>query len=141
MEKCHTTKGNILSAVFAVVLFVVGTLIGLHGFYHYIKSADDAYDQAIKNPELKPSTIKGGNINYIEQPSNLIEVITIFNGTDVFSVNSTITAKIYALVNNIDTVDRMVAIPPEKVKEAGWREGTNLDIIVKDGKITIKPKD
>lgn len=44
-------------------------------------------------------------------------------------------------VGNEEYAKWVVVIPPEKIKEAGWREGTSLDIIVKDGKITIKPKD
>jgi len=31
-----------------------------------------------------------------------------------------------------------VVIPPEKIKEAGWKEGVQLDITVKDGKITLQ---
>jgi len=32
----------------------------------------------------------------------------------------------------------VVVIPPEKIQEAGWKEGVDLDVTVKDGKITIK---
>lgn len=34
----------------------------------------------------------------------------------------------------------VVTIPPKQVQEAGWREGTELEAIVKDGKITLIPK-
>ena len=33
-----------------------------------------------------------------------------------------------------------VGIPPDKIKEAGWDQGTELDIVVKDGKIILKTK-
>ena len=34
----------------------------------------------------------------------------------------------------------VVVIPPEKVKEVGWREGTELNADAKDNKIILKPK-
>lgn len=34
----------------------------------------------------------------------------------------------------------LVVIPPEKVREAGWREGTELDAEVKENKIILRPK-
>jgi hypothetical protein len=34
----------------------------------------------------------------------------------------------------------VVVIPPEKIKEADWKEGTELEAIIKDGKITLVPK-
>lgn len=34
----------------------------------------------------------------------------------------------------------VVTIPPEKIKEVGWKEGTELDVDVKENKITLKPK-
>lgn len=34
----------------------------------------------------------------------------------------------------------VVVIPPEKVSEIGWKEGIELDIDIKDGKIILKPK-
>jgi len=34
----------------------------------------------------------------------------------------------------------VVTIPPKKVEEVGWREGTELEAIVKDGKIILRPK-
>jgi hypothetical protein len=33
-----------------------------------------------------------------------------------------------------------VDIPPEKIKEIGWKEGTELDVIIKDGKLILKEK-
>jgi bifunctional DNA-binding transcriptional regulator/antitoxin component of YhaV-PrlF toxin-antitoxin module len=32
----------------------------------------------------------------------------------------------------------VVVIPPEKIKEVGWKEGIDIDVIVKDGKIVLK---
>lgn len=34
----------------------------------------------------------------------------------------------------------VVVIPPEKVKESGWKEGLELDVDFKDGKLILKPK-
>jgi hypothetical protein len=34
----------------------------------------------------------------------------------------------------------VVVIPPEKVKEAAWSEGQELEADVKNGKITLFPK-
>jgi bifunctional DNA-binding transcriptional regulator/antitoxin component of YhaV-PrlF toxin-antitoxin module len=34
----------------------------------------------------------------------------------------------------------VVTIPPSKIEEAGWKEGTELDAEVKDKKIILKPK-
>ncbi|MFH0889942.1 MAG: AbrB/MazE/SpoVT family DNA-binding domain-containing protein [Candidatus Aenigmatarchaeota archaeon] len=34
----------------------------------------------------------------------------------------------------------VVVIPPEKIKETGWREGEDLEADVKDGKIVLKTK-
>jgi hypothetical protein len=31
-------------------------------------------------------------------------------------------------------------LPPKSVLEAGWKEGTELEATVKDGKITLYPK-
>lgn len=35
----------------------------------------------------------------------------------------------------------VVTIPPKQIEEAGWKEGTELEAIVKDGKIELKPKE
>lgn len=35
----------------------------------------------------------------------------------------------------------VVVIPPEKIKEVGWKEGTELEANVKEKKIILKPKD
>jgi len=34
----------------------------------------------------------------------------------------------------------VVTIPPKTVAEVGWNEGTELEAIVKDGKIILRPK-
>lgn len=34
----------------------------------------------------------------------------------------------------------VVIIPPEEIKKAGWKEGLELGIEVKDGKVILKPK-
>ena len=33
-----------------------------------------------------------------------------------------------------------VVIPPKQIEEVGWKEGTELEAIVKDGKIILRPK-
>jgi antitoxin component of MazEF toxin-antitoxin module len=34
----------------------------------------------------------------------------------------------------------VVTIPPKQIEEAGWKEGTELEAVVKDGKIVLRPK-
>ena len=34
----------------------------------------------------------------------------------------------------------VVTLPPKSIKAVGWIEGTELEAIVKDGKITLVPK-
>jgi antitoxin component of MazEF toxin-antitoxin module len=34
----------------------------------------------------------------------------------------------------------VTVIPPEKVKELGWKDGQELDVEIKDGKLVIKEK-
>jgi AbrB family looped-hinge helix DNA binding protein len=34
----------------------------------------------------------------------------------------------------------MVTIPPEEVERLGWKEGTDLEVGIKDGKLVLKPK-
>lgn len=34
----------------------------------------------------------------------------------------------------------VVTIPPKQIEEVGWEEGTELEAIVKDGKIILRPK-
>lgn len=41
-------------------------------------------------------------------------------------------------VGNEEYAKWVVVIPPNKIKEAGWKEGVELDVTVKDGKIVIK---
>jgi len=43
-------------------------------------------------------------------------------------------------VNDVKYAKWVVVIPPEKIKEMGWKEGTELDITVKDDKIVLKSK-
>jgi len=43
-------------------------------------------------------------------------------------------------VGNEEYSKLVVVIPPEKIKEIGWKEGFELEVVVKDGKIVIKPK-
>lgn len=33
-----------------------------------------------------------------------------------------------------------INIPSEKISEAGWKEGTDLDVVVKNGKMELRPK-
>jgi len=35
----------------------------------------------------------------------------------------------------------LIVIPPEKIKEVGWKEGVELRADIKDGKIILKPKE
>ena len=42
---------------------------------------------------------------------------------------------------NVEYPKYVVVIPPEKVKEVGWREGVELDAIVKQRKIILKTKE
>ena len=44
-------------------------------------------------------------------------------------------------VENKDYPKYVVTIPPKQVEEAGWKEGTELEAIVKDGKIVLTPKE
>lgn len=34
----------------------------------------------------------------------------------------------------------VVTIPPKNIEQAGWKEGTELEAIVEDGKIILRPK-
>lgn len=34
----------------------------------------------------------------------------------------------------------VVVIPPEKIKEAGWKEGLELEADVREKKVILKPK-
>ncbi|AFU58180.1 hypothetical protein Ngar_c12400 [Candidatus Nitrososphaera gargensis Ga9.2] len=34
----------------------------------------------------------------------------------------------------------IVNLPPQDVERVGWEEGTDLEVIVKDGKLILKPK-
>ena len=43
-------------------------------------------------------------------------------------------------LNNKEYPKYVVIIPPKQIEEVGWKEGTELEAIVKDGKITLKPK-
>jgi bifunctional DNA-binding transcriptional regulator/antitoxin component of YhaV-PrlF toxin-antitoxin module len=35
----------------------------------------------------------------------------------------------------------VITIPPKQIEAVGWKEGTELEAIVKNGKIVLKPKD
>lgn len=43
-------------------------------------------------------------------------------------------------VGNILYPKWVIVIPPEKIKEVNWKENTELEAIIKDGKITLIPK-
>jgi AbrB family looped-hinge helix DNA binding protein len=34
----------------------------------------------------------------------------------------------------------VVTIPPKQIQKVGWKEGTELEAVVKDGKIILRPK-
>ncbi len=34
----------------------------------------------------------------------------------------------------------VVVLPPDTVKQAGWKEGQELEILVRDGKMMLRPK-
>ena len=34
----------------------------------------------------------------------------------------------------------VVVLPPEKIKKAGLKEGQDLEVVVENGKIVLKPK-
>jgi len=34
----------------------------------------------------------------------------------------------------------VVTIPPKQIEEAGWKEGTELEAVVENGKIVLRPK-
>lgn len=34
----------------------------------------------------------------------------------------------------------VIVIPPEKIKELGWKEGVELDVDSKDNRLTLKPR-
>lgn len=43
-------------------------------------------------------------------------------------------------VGNVEYPKWVVVIPPETIKNAGWKEGTELDADFRDGKLIIKKK-
>jgi bifunctional DNA-binding transcriptional regulator/antitoxin component of YhaV-PrlF toxin-antitoxin module len=43
-------------------------------------------------------------------------------------------------VENKEYPKYVVTLPPKSIKQAGWKEGIELEAIVKDGKITLVPK-
>ena len=43
-------------------------------------------------------------------------------------------------VGNEEYAKWVVVIPPEKIKELGWIEGTELEADPKSNKLTLKPK-
>lgn len=43
-------------------------------------------------------------------------------------------------VGNVVYPKWLVVIPPEIVREIGWREGEELNAVVREGKIILRPK-
>jgi antitoxin component of MazEF toxin-antitoxin module len=43
-------------------------------------------------------------------------------------------------VGNISYPKYVVAIPPKQIEQAGWKEGTELEATVENGKIVLRPK-
>ena len=43
-------------------------------------------------------------------------------------------------VGNIEYSKWEINIPSETITQAGWKEGTDLEAVVKDGKVVLRPK-
>lgn len=43
-------------------------------------------------------------------------------------------------VGDKEYVKWYVDIPSDVIKEAGWKEGSDLEVVVKDGKVVLRPK-
>jgi bifunctional DNA-binding transcriptional regulator/antitoxin component of YhaV-PrlF toxin-antitoxin module len=43
-------------------------------------------------------------------------------------------------VDNVSYPKYVVTIPPKDIEKAGWKEGTELEAVVQDGKIILRPK-
>lgn len=43
-------------------------------------------------------------------------------------------------VGDISYPKYVVTIPPKQIEEAGWKEGTELEAVVQEGKIVLRPK-
>lgn len=43
-------------------------------------------------------------------------------------------------VGDKEYVKWYIDIPSDVINEAGWKEGSELDVVVKDGKVMLKPK-
>lgn len=43
-------------------------------------------------------------------------------------------------IGNVEYAKWVVVIPPDKIKEAGWKDGEELDIVRIGNKIQLKPK-
>lgn len=43
-------------------------------------------------------------------------------------------------VGNVEYPKWVVVIPPDKIKETGWKEGEELEIDIKGNKLTLKRK-
>lgn len=43
-------------------------------------------------------------------------------------------------VKDIEYAKWVVVIPPEKIKEMGWKEGMELDLDSNENKLILKPK-
>jgi len=44
-------------------------------------------------------------------------------------------------VDNVKYPKYVVTIPPKQIEEVGWKEGIELEAVVKDGKIVLRPKE
>lgn len=44
-------------------------------------------------------------------------------------------------VNDKNYPKYVVTIPPKQIEEVGWKEGIELEAIVKNGKIVLRPKE
>lgn len=111
MERCRTKKGNIISAVIAIVFFTVGTLTGLYGYNHYIKNADDVYDQAIKNSSLRPIPIDDPRPWYDITGSKITSVEIEYQTDDGLIVNNPFNYTVTAIVDNPNQFDKIEAYP------------------------------
>lgn len=43
-------------------------------------------------------------------------------------------------IGNVEYAKYVTVIPPQTIKELGWKDGENLDVEIKDDKLVIKRK-
>lgn len=43
--------------------------------------------------------------------------------------------------NNEEYAKWVIVIPPDKIRETGWKEGEDLEVIVKNGKVVVEKKE